>query len=276
VTALATLEDDPMLPAFHPIARRIEETLDTFTLEFDLNHSFGFRPGQFNMLYVPGYGEVPISISGDPEAPEILVHTIRSVGPTTRALSRLGPGDLVGVRGPFGTAWPKPTSSSAHVVVIAGGLGLAPLRPVILEALHDGNPLFIVYGCRTPKDLLFPHELLGWAGDERVHSVVTVDRGDPHWFGNSGVVTKFIDRLGFDPENSVAAVCGPEIMMRFAARELEFAGIAPERIHVSLERHMQCGIGHCGHCQLGPRLLCKDGPVVNFAEASSLMAIREL
>ncbi len=267
---------DPMIPELMTITRRVQNTPDTFTIELEPGAGgFAFLPGQFNMLYAPGCGEVPISISGDPDRPETLVHTIRAVGPTTFALSRLNDGDVVGVRGPFGTAWPDPPTH-ADVVFVAGGIGLAPLRPSLYRALNRGAKVYLVYGARSPTDLLYSDELPVWAQRDGVTSIVTVDRGDPGWLGNTGVVTKYLSWLGFDATNTVAMTCGPEVMMRFVARELVRTGMARSDIHVSLERNMKCGVGFCGHCQLGPHLLCKTGPVMTHEQAAPLMAIRQL
>ncbi len=267
--------EQPMLPELMTITARRQETRDTFTLEFAPPNGFHFEPGQFNMLYVPGYGEVPISISGDPDAPAKLVHTIRAVGGVTKAMARLDVGDTVGVRGPFGTGWPAP-GSNEQLVVIAGGIGLAPLRPLILRAVNRNWSLFLVYGARTPSEVLYPTDLEAWSAHEQVTCVVTVDRGDPGWGGYTGLVTKFIPNLGFFSARARAATCGPEVMMRFAARELANAGLPHERIFVSLERNMRCGIGFCGHCQLGPHLLCKTGAVLSYDRAAPVMLVREL
>lgn len=267
--------DHSMLPMLWPIAARRDHTPDTFTIELSPPTGFVFAPGQFNMLYVPGYGEVPISISGDPSTPERVVHTIRSVGPVTRSLSRLGVGDVVGVRGPFGTSWPTPAPGE-DLVLIAGGIGLAPLRPSIYRALHSKQRLFIIHGARSPEQLLFLDEILVWQTKPRVRCIVTVDRGDPNWSGETGVVTKHIERLGFEPSCTTALVCGPEAMIRFAARELVAVGVLPENVAVSLERNMKCGVGQCGHCQLGPHLLCKTGPVLSWRAAKPLTSVAEL
>lgn len=264
-----------MIPEFLPIIDRVQDTEDTFTLTLEPSKRFAFAPGQFNMLYVPSYGEVPISISGDPDSPEKLVHTVRSVGGVTAALSRLEVGEWVGVRGPFGTAWPQ-VSPDEHAVFVAGGIGLAPLRPGILRAIHGNAAVFLVYGARTPADLLYGDELATWASLPNTKVVVTVDRGDPEWHGCTGVVTKYLGSLAFDPSRARISTCGPEIMMRFVAREAMGLGVPPNEIHVSLERNMKCGIGHCGHCQLGPHLLCQSGPVLTYDNATSWMSIREL
>ncbi len=272
MTVLASLGDG-MVPQLLPIERRVQESADVVTLELSVPSAWTFQPGQFDMLYVPGHGEVAISISGDPEQPSRLVHTVRAVGPTTRALARLAVGDELGVRGPYGKPWPEPPIG-ADVVVIAGGIGLAPLRPVIHRAIARQQRLFIVYGARTPADLLFGGQLKSWAQDHVC--IVTVDRGDPGWSGNTGVVTKYVDQLGCDAGRTWAYVCGPEVMMRFGARTLRALGVPQSQVFVSLERNMRCGIGVCGHCQLGPHLLCKTGPVLPWPEAEPLLRIVEL
>ena len=270
----------PMVPRPARITKVVHETADTFTLHLEPPKGrFEFAPGQFNMLYVFGVGEVPISISGDPDAPEVLVHTIRAVGAVTRALAALGPGDVVGVRGPYGNRWPVGEAVRRDLVVVAGGIGLAPLRPVIYQALtHRGDfdRVYVLYGTRTPADILFEAELGAWRARFDFEVELTVDRGIGGWSGRTGVVTTLIERADFAPESAVAMVCGPEVMMRFAARELAQSGVEEDRIFVSLERKMKCGIGQCGNCQLGPELLCRDGPIYTYARARGLLAVREL
>ena len=231
------------------------------------------------MLYAFGSGEVPISISGDPAEPSKLVHTIRAVGTVTRRLRELEAGDVVGVRGPFGTSWPVELAEQQDLLVVAGGIGLAPLRPVIYHALTHRdryNKVLIAYGTRTSKDILFDQQLIGWRGRFDLDVEVTVDRGDESWKGKTGVVTRLLERADFDPQSSVAMMCGPEIMMRFAARELRSQGMAPERMFVTLERNMQCAIAVCGHCQFGRELICRDGPVYAYDRVARLFGIREI
>ena len=271
-----------MVPAPYAVQRFRRDTGDTFTLE--LRPASGsapavFEPGQFNMVGVFGVGEVPLSISGDPSAPDPLRHTTRAVGTVTRAMERLRPGQVVGVRGPYGRGWPVRELAGQDVVVVAGGIGLAPLRPAILEVLARRSSygrLVVLYGTRTPKDILFRRDLRRWGGsfDADVH--VTVDRDDRGWHGEVGVVTRLIRRAPFDRLNSAALVCGPEIMMRLTAQELVKRGIEPGRIWLSMERNMKCGIGLCGHCQYGPHFVCKDGPVFRYDEIEGLLAQREI
>lgn len=282
-STLATAPPDPMLPEPFRVIGRRRELADTFTLALEPVNArpFPFRPGQFNMLYVFGRGEVPISISGDPAEPGTLVHTIRAVGDVTQALRALRKGDVVGVRGPFGAPWPVEAAHGADVVVVAGGIGLAPLRPVVHAVLAERQRFgraILLYGARTPADILFEAELHRWRGrfDTSVH--VTVDRApaDSGWGGHVGVVTRLIERAAFDADNTVAFVCGPEIMMRFAVAALEARGVGDGDIHVSMERNMRCAIGLCGHCQYGGDFVCRDGPVFSFAAIRERFPVREL
>jgi NAD(P)H-flavin reductase len=268
-----------MTPVPFRVVRRRRETMDTYTLELEPAGAGGVQPlpGQFTMLYVFGVGEVPISFSGAPGGP--LVHTVRSVGAVTEAICALDRGGILGVRGPFGNSWPIETAAGSDVVVVAGGIGLAPLRPVVHHVLSNRDQygdVVLDYGSRTPRDLLFWPELarLGRRADLQVD--VTVDAATDGWRGRVGVVPKLIASARFDPDAAVAFVCGPEIMMRFTVEALLERGLAPERIHLSMERNMQCGLGHCGHCQLGPTLICRDGPVYRYDELASLMEVREL
>jgi len=270
-----------MVPRMMRVKRVVRELPDivTFSLDADDLGGFRFAPGQFNMLYLFGTGEVPISISGDPAAPGELIHTIRSVGAVTRPLCEVKRGAVLGVRGPFGTAWPVEEAHGKDLIVIAGGLGLAPLRPAIYHALRHRSSygrMILLYGARTPNDILFERELHEWRGRFDCEVEVTVDRAGTDFRGHVGVVPALLDRLSLDPERSAAMVCGPEIMMRFTARALLAKGLAPESIWLSVERSMKCGIGLCGHCQLGPTFACKDGPVMRHDRAARLLAVREL
>jgi len=258
------------------------ETADTMTIELlaaDDGPALVFSPGQFTMMYVFGVGEVPLSISGDPAHPERLVHTVRGVGAVTDAICGLKPGQTVGIRGPYGTAWPLSDAEGRDVVVVAGGIGLAPVRPAILHRLNrhdDIGTLSIVYGSRSPGDLLYMTDLESWKKRDDTNVQVTVDRGSPTWTGDVGVVTPHIGTLAFDPPRTTALVCGPEIMMRVVARELVATGMDPDDIYISIERNMKCGFGICGHCQVGPLFACKDGPVVAYGAVAPRLGIEEL
>ena len=273
---------DPMRPEPFEVRHVTKETGDTFTLTLAPVARAPFRPfapGQFNMLYVFGVGEVPISISGDPAKPEILVHTIRSVGATTRAMQKLQKGDWVGVRGPFGTAWPVDQAHGHDVVLIAGGIGLAPIRPALYHVLlHRGlyGRVVLLYGARTPRDMLYPKELREWRGRFDVVVDVTVDRATMEWQGSVGVVTKMVQRSPFDPQSAMAFICGPEVMIRYAAQSLEQRGTPGSSIFVSMERNMKCAVGVCGHCQFGPWFVCKDGPVFRYDRIERFFGMREV
>lgn len=268
---------EALVPEPFEVVSKRQDTADTWTLELE-GRSFAFEPGQFTMLSAGGAGEVPISISGDPERRERLVHTVRSVGLATGAICASEPGRVLGVRGPFGKPWPMTEAQGADVVIAAGGIGLPPLRPAILALLANRNRygrLILLYGGRTPDQLMFPDELETWR-EQGIDVHVTVDGAGPEWLGHVGVVTRLVRRAGIDPSRTVAMSCGPEIMMRFLVSALEEEGVPTDRIYVSMERNMQCGIGRCGHCQLGPTLVCRDGPVYRWSELGPWLAIREL
>ena len=272
---------DPMRPRIATVLRTRRESHDTFTLELEPpeGRPFVFSPGQFNMLYAFGAGESAISISGDPDRTGTLVHTIRSVGTVTEHLTAARKGDAIGVRGPFGRGWPVETARGRDLVVVAGGIGLAPLRPMILAALNHRalyRRVVVLVGARTPSDLIYQRELQRWRGHLDAQVEVTVDRGDAAWRGDVGVVTTLLRRVDLDPARTTAMLCGPEIMMRFAVRELTARGVPASDVFVTLERNMKCGIGFCGHCQLGPRFLCKDGPVFRHDELGDALDVREL
>ncbi len=272
---------DPMSPEPLRITRLTRETRGVFTFDFDVSArgGFSFLPGQFNMLYPFGAGESAISISGDPGRPDRLVHTIRAVGTVTRILERLGRGDVVGVRGPFGSPWPIHEAEGRDLVIVAGGIGLAPLRPVVYHAIRHREAfgrVALLYGTRTPDDIVYRKEIERWRGKLDMEVEVTVDAAGGDWRGDTGVVTKLIGRAAFNPANVVAMLCGPEIMMRFCARELERLGVSLDRIWVTMERNMRCGAGLCGHCQFGPSFVCKDGPVYRYDRVERLLSVREV
>jgi NAD(P)H-flavin reductase len=280
--AAAPAGAEPMLPRPWRVSAVAAETADTFTLTLepaDATEAFGFTPGQFNMLYVFGAGEVPISISGDPRDPTRLVHTTRAVGAVTRAMARIKRGDVLGVRGPFGSGWPMAQAEGRDVVLVAGGIGLAPLRAALFHLLgrrERAGRVVLLYGARTPGDLLYRAQLARWAERADLDLRVTVDRGAHGWTGRVGVVTSLIAHAPFEPANALALVCGPEVMMRFAALELECRGVPRERIHLSLERNMACAVGSCGRCQFGPDYLCRSGPVFRYDRVRPLLQIQEL
>ena len=272
----ATLSD-PMLPRTYCVQRVRREMADTFTLELEPSDGGDipvFAPGQFNMLYVFGVGERPISSSGDPAQRTPLVHTIRSVGTVSKAMTELRPGDMLGVRGPFGSHWPVELAEGKDLVIVAGGIGLAPLRPAMRQAMSDRErhgKVALLYGARTPAEMLYRRELKQWRSQLDLEVFVTVDRATAAWRGSVGVVTRLIPRATFDPQNTVALVCGPEIMMRFAVAELVKRGVDHDNVFISMERNMQCAIGLCGHCQYGPYFVCKDGPVFSYSAVEALL-----
>ena len=268
-----------MTPLPYRIVRKRRENHDNWTLALEpVDEAIEpIAPGQFTMLYAFGVGEVPISTSGDLEGDGSLVHTIRAVGAVTKALCAARVDDVVGVRGPFGNTWPVAEAAGRDLVLVGGGVGLPPLRPVVYHALAhraDFRRVAVLYGGRTPEDLLFRRQLDRWRRDIDVD--VTVDAAGGDWAGKVGVVTKLIPPAQFDPDDAVAFVVGPEIMMRFTARALLERGMTPERIWISMERTMRCGVGLCGHCQLGPTLICRDGPVYRWDEMAPLLEVPEL
>ena len=271
-----------MTPLPYRVVGRRRENHDNWTLELepvaDAIEPIG--PGQFDMLYAYGVGEVPISTSGDVEKTgTTLVHTIRAVGAVTNALCGARPGDVLGVRGPFGNRWPIEVAYGKDLLIVAGGVGLAPLRPAFYHALahrREFGEVTLLYGGRTPEDLLFRRELERWRARLDANVSVTVDAATTDWHGRVGVVTKLIPGARFDPEDTVAFVCGPEIMMRLTALPLVEAGIPADRIYLSMERTMRCGIGLCGHCQCGPTLVCRDGPVYTWEYLEPLMGVPQL
>jgi anaerobic sulfite reductase subunit B len=280
---MATVAEQSAAGAFVPVPFRVAErrrdTADTWTLALEpVGGGFAVAPGQFVMVYVFGVGEVPISVSGPPEQPgEPVVLTVRDVGAVTHAICGSEPGSVLGLRGPLGNSWPVEAAEGGDVVVVAGGIGLAPLRPVVLRTLahrDDYQNVWVLYGARTPQDLLYRDELEAWRYELGVD--VTVDAADPSWTGGVGVVPALITRADFRPEAATAFVCGPEVMIHFTVEVLRARGVPDERIFLSLERDMRCGVGLCGHCQLGPTLICRDGPVYTQAQVARLMEVREL
>ena len=272
----------PMLPTVVRVQDFRMETHDTFTLALEppvrSGASLSFQPGQFNMLYGFGLGEVPISMSGDPADRGSIVHTIRAVGSVTRGLGKLRPGDSIGVRGPFGSSWPLDAARGSDVVIVCGGIGLAPLRPAIYHLLRhraEYGQVVLLYGARTPGDVLFPQELQAWQAQGGFQVLCTVDRADSSWRESIGLVTALFSRAKFDPLRTIGMMCGPEIMMRFTLREFEKRGVKEENLYLSLERNMQCAIGVCGHCQFGPNFVCMDGPVFGHSRIKSFFNVRE-
>jgi NAD(P)H-flavin reductase len=276
-----TMAADPMTPRFLSLRRVVHETADTATLYLeDPNPPSLFAPGQFSMLYLFGAGEVAISISSDPHDPGLTGYTIRAAGSVTGPLLALKRGSMVGVRGPYGRGWPlAQLKHGGNVVLIAGGIGLAPLRPVIYQLLRESKStrrVILVYGARTPADLLYQREVGRWRSHTRFEAHVIVDCGDSPWRGRVGIITDLLDSLTFDANDAAAMLCGPEVMMRVCARALLQRGVAESRMYLSIERNMKCAIGTCGHCQFGPVFICKDGPVFELPRIARLLGIREV
>jgi NAD(P)H-flavin reductase len=270
---------DPMLPAVARVLGRRREGADVFTLDIEAPGRAVVAPGQFNMLTAFGVGEVAISASGDPAEPDRLVHTIRAVGAVSSALTRLDAGDVVGLRGPFGRGWPMAAAAGRDVVVVGGGLGLAPLRPVLYRLLAERasyGRITLLFGARSPADILFRGEIEEWRRRLDIAIEVTVDHADAGWHGHVGVVTTLMKGGEFDPLRAVAMVCGPELMMRFAVAALGDAGVPDDAIYLSMERNMKCAVGFCGHCQFGTVFVCRDGPVFRYDQIRSLITVKEL
>ena len=256
------------------------ETADSTSLVLERGASgiAAGRPGQFNMLYPFGIGEAAISVSAADGAGQ-LTHTVRGVGAVSQAITRLRPGDWLGVRGPFGVGWPMERARGRSVILVAGGVGLAPLRPVIhavLRARAGFDRLLVFYGARSPRERLFVGELADWESRTDIELGVTVDTAGANWGGRVGFVTALLAQARFDPRHSIAMTCGPEIMMRAVAQHLLDRGMAAGDIYVSMERNMKCAEGLCGHCQFGPLFLCKDGPVFPYNRIAALLTVREI
>jgi NAD(P)H-flavin reductase len=270
-----------MLPRRFAVTATRRETADTRTLELEPldGDALAFSPGQFTMLLAFGVGEVPISISGDPGRPELLQHTIRDVGSVSHALATAPAGAVLGVRGAYGTGWEVERGQGGDVVVVAGGIGLAPLRPAILSIAASRERfgrVLLLYGARNPEEILYAEEQRAWADEHDVHVEVIVDTGSHGWGGRVGLVTQLVERAAFDATNALALVCGPEVMMRHSARALVERGVRPERVRLSMERNMKCGVGLCGHCQLRELFCCLDGPVLGYDRLGPLMSCAEL
>jgi len=281
-TATWSTPSSAMSPVPYRVRNRVAENRDSSTLQLEPVREplSAPLPGEFMMMYAFGIGEIAVSVSGVPTGTDTTItHTIRSVGAVSRALHDAQPGNVVGMRGPFGTNWGLSDALGRDLVIVAGGVGLAPLRPVVLGALADRarfGRVTLIAGARARDDFLFAEELEHWARDDSIDVHVTVDVPVQGWPGEVGFVTEPLRRLPIRPDRTSAFLCGPEPMMHNGATELLRKGVTANNIRVSLERNMQCGIGWCGHCQLGPLLLCRDGPVVGYDVAEPLLRIKEL
>jgi NAD(P)H-flavin reductase len=278
----AVIVSKPMQPSWAEIAEIQPEApgINTYWLRFlepGLRRGFSFLPGQFNMLQVPGYGEAAISISSDSSEHDLIGHTVRTVGNVTNAVGRMRVGDVIGVRGPFGTHWPIVEHKGMDIFISAGGIGLPPLRPVIYHIMRnrqDYGRVAVLYGARTPRDLQYTAEYESWQKAE-IEVITTVDLADETWTGQVGVVPILFYRMRMSPQKSIVMTCGPEIMIRFVVFEALARRIPHNRIYISMERNMKCGLGFCGHCQLGPYFICKDGPVFGYDQVESYFSVEE-
>ncbi len=269
---------DAYLPQEAQIIERIEESPGLFTLRLrftdpQVQAAYQFEPGQFNMLYLHGVGEIPISIVSDPKDELIFEHTIRAVGRVSNAMSRLKPGGFIGVRGPFGRGWPLQAAEQRDVVVVTGGLGCAPVVSVINYIAHRRErfgKLNIVQGVKHSSDFIWRERYDHWREMPDTTVLLAADRGEPIWPWHIGRVTDLFDQLDFDPAHVSVMLCGPEGMMRVVVRQMLDRKVAESDIWLSMERNMQCAVGHCGHCQYGGKFICKDGPVFSFTELKPL------
>ncbi len=272
---------DVFEPTVYRVASIVREFEDVVTLTL---HPEGvqrpaFTPGQFNMLYTFGVGEAAISICGEDEDQRGFVHTVRQVGAVSQALASVSEGDAIGLRGPFGKGWPLSEAERGDIVFVAGGLGLAPLRPAIEHVLRHRSRyrrVTLLFGTRNPRTILYAKDIERWRRQADINGVVTVDHADAGWRGSVGAVPALIAGAPFDPRSTVAMVCGPEVMMRFTVASLLDAGLPAERIHLSMERNMKCAIGLCGRCQYGHDFICKDGPVMRYDRLANRFSVREI
>ncbi|MEM2906331.1 MAG: FAD/NAD(P)-binding protein [Candidatus Bathyarchaeia archaeon] len=277
-------ETNPYLPRPAQITEVIEENrnVKTYALKALDNSEGGitFKPGNFTILSLLGVGEAAFSVSSDPARTDGFENTVRRVGLVTSALFRLKPGDKVGFRGPYGNSWPLEKAVGMDLLIIGGGIGLAPLRPVIKHvAKHRGlyGRIYLLYGARTIGDMIFTREFSSWHKTPGMTLLLTVDEAptSTEWNGSVGVVTNLLDDVKVDPATTLAFVCGPEVMMKFSVEKLTRMGFPPGSIYVSLERRMKCGVAKCGHCQIGPKYVCRDGPVFSLAEIGLLPDVIE-
>jgi sulfhydrogenase subunit gamma (sulfur reductase) len=251
-------------------ARRVEtQGIYSFSMQFvnpAARREYRFKAGQFNMLYAFGVGEVPISIVSDPAQPDVLEHTVRKAGRVTSVMARWQPGEIVGVRGPYGNGWPMEAARGRDVVIVTGGLGCAPVVAVInyiFRRREEYGDLQILHGVKTPNDLLYRERFDQWRRAPRTRVFLASDRPDKTWRDRIGVVTDLFDELTVTP-STIVMMCGPEVMMRYAARDLIGKGVSDDAIHLSMERRMECAVGLCGHCQYRERFVCRDGPIFTY------------
>lgn len=273
---------DRRFPMEAEVVLRVEDSPNIFTLSLRLcdnlqQDNYSFVPGQFNMLYLFGVGEIPVSIAGDPAQAGLLSHTIRTVGRVTRGFSQLQAGDRVGLRGPFGRGWPLAEAGDKDVLIITGGLGCAPVLPVINQILHNRDEygrVSILQGVKHSSDLIWRNRYARWGQMPDTQVLLAADVADPQWSGTVGLVTTLFERIDLNFANSITMMCGPEPMMFAATDELLSLGVDADDIWLSMERNMQCAVGHCGHCQYGETFVCKDGPVFPYREICHLARVK--
>ncbi|MDH3710425.1 MAG: FAD/NAD(P)-binding protein [Cyclobacteriaceae bacterium] len=277
-----SLQRDIWLPLLYTVKEKKTENrgIVTLTLAPSAEEAIEpMEPGQFNMLYAFGIGEIPISISSLWNLQSTLVHTIQDVGAVSKAFCDLSTGDQVGVRGPYGTRWPLNKAKNKDVIILAGGVGMVPLRPLIERILNDRSrygKLNVLFGARSPENIIFHQDIISWQADPTLNFQITVDHAYSNWRGHVGVVTYLIEEANFDPENTIAFICGPEIMMRYAVHACLDANVPTDHIFLSIERNMKCATGFCGHCQYGPFFVCKDGAVFSYPQVKIYLNIAEL
>ncbi|HJX22835.1 MAG TPA: FAD/NAD(P)-binding protein [Candidatus Bathyarchaeia archaeon] len=278
-----SVRNNAYVPEMATIEKIERETNDvnTYTLTFKdkaKQKDYSFAGGQFNMLSIFGFGEAPISISSDPQDRNEIQHTVRKVGGVTEALFNLKEGEVLGMRGPYGRGWPLKEAKGKNILVVAGGIGLAPLRPVITQVIknrEEYDRFELLYGARTPGDMLFTDEFDHWQKVKNFRLLFSVDAvpKDQRWDHNVGVVTTLFDQMSSTPSRTIVMTCGPEIMMKFALKALLARGFNSSQIFLSLERRMECGLKKCGHCQIGEKYVCSDGPVFPWAEIKDIPEI---
>lgn len=262
--------------------RQEADHIYTYRLSFcdaEQRRAFHFQPGQFNMLYAFGVGDVAISIASDPRDAEILEHTVRIVGNVTGALRELDQGDVVGIRGPFGSHWPMEDARGRDLIFITGGLGCAPVTGAIQYAMNrrdDYGKIKILHGVKTRQDLIYRQKFLAWQKHPDTEVILTSDQADREWKYQVGMVTNLVDQIQFDPGRTTVMMCGPEAMMHFTVKGFLKHGVAAHDIHLALERNMKCAMGFCGHCQYGPHFICKNGPILSFDRLEPFFWTREL
>jgi len=268
------------LPLDAQIVGRIEESPTIFTLRLRLRddrarEAYRFAPGQFNMVYLYGVGEIPISIVSDPRDPALLDHTIRAVGRVTQGLARLHEGDHIGLRGPFGHGWPLQRAEGHDILVVTGGLGCAPVVAVInfiLMRRERFGRLTIIQGVKHAEELIWRERYAYWNTLPDTHVLLAADHGGPLWPWHVGLVTEVFDQVQITPARTIAMMCGPEGMMHAGIKNLTGRGITEDRIYLSMERSMHCAVGHCGHCQYGANFVCRDGPVFAYPRIKELFS----